>query len=66
MVQGWSAVAGPQISRVTTSSWVKGSTLYVKVASAAWRQELHLQRDAWRDRLNRHLSRDLVQEIRFC
>src|SRR5690606_6432263 len=66
MVEAWTEVAGPQISRITTSSWVKGDTLYVKVQSAAWRQELHLQRSAWKDRLNRHLGRELVHEIRFC
>lgn len=66
IVDAWPVIAGDAIGRATTSVWVKGSTLYVKLGSAAWRHELHLQREAWRDRLNRHLGKDLVREIRFC
>ena len=65
-VEAWAEVSGPAIQRVTTSCWMKGSTLYVKISTAVWRQELHLQRDAWRDRLNRHLGKTLVRELRFC
>ncbi len=66
VVEAWGEVAGPTISRMTSSVWVKGGTLFIKVSSAAWRQELHLQRMGWRDRINGHLQKDLVREIRFC
>jgi predicted nucleic acid-binding Zn ribbon protein len=65
VIETWAALAGPQINGVTQSAWMKGSTLYVKIRSAAWRQELHLRRRAWRDRLNAEVGADLVEAIVF-
>ena len=64
-VEGWATVAGTQINALTNTAWVKGDRLFVKITSAAWRHELHLQRRAWRDRLNEHLGANLVREIIF-
>ena len=64
-VQAWAEVAGPQVNAVTDTAWVHHHRLYVKIHSAAWRQELHLQRRLWRDRLNEHLGAELVEEIVF-
>ena len=61
----WAVLAGPQINAVTHSAWVKGNRLYVKLTSAAWRQELHLRREEWRRQLNEQLGADLVREIVF-
>ena len=63
VVECWAEVAGPQIRKVTESAWMKGETLYVKISSAAWRQELHMNRRAWRQRLNSALEREIVDEI---
>lgn len=65
VVEGWAILAGPQINAVTHSAWVKDGKLYVKITSAAWRQELHLQRQAWRKHLNEHLGASLVRDIVF-
>lgn len=65
VVETWASVAGTKINSVTESVWMKGSTLYVKITSAAWRQELHMNRRKWRERLNGALESDLVDEIVF-
>ena len=65
VVETWAAVAGTQINSVTETAWMKGSTLYVKITSAAWRQELHMNRRQWRERLNGALDKALVDEIVF-
>jgi predicted nucleic acid-binding Zn ribbon protein len=65
VIETWAAVAGTDINSVTESVWMKGSTLYVKITSAAWRQELHMRRRQWRQRLNDELDADLVDEIVF-
>ena len=65
VIEAWAVLVGPQINGVTTSVWVRGTTLYVKVRSSAWRQELHLRRRAWLRRLNGELGSDLVDEIVF-
>lgn len=65
VIETWASVAGDKISEVTESVWMKDSTLYVKITSAAWRQELHMNRRKWRKRLNGTLEAELVDEIIF-
>lgn len=65
VVETWASLAGDKINSVTESAWMKGSTLYVKITSAAWRQELHMNRRQWRERLNGALDAELVDEIVF-
>lgn len=65
VIETWANVAGTEINGVTESAWMKGSTLYVKVTSATWRQELHMNRRKWRERLNGALESELVDEIVF-
>ena len=66
VIETWASVAGDKINEVTESAWMKDSTLYVKITSAAWRQELHMNRRKWRERLNGEFESDLVEEINFC
>lgn len=65
VIETWATLAGPDINGVTDSVWMKGATLYVKITSAPWRQELHMNRRQWRERLNEELEADLVDEIVF-
>jgi Protein of unknown function (DUF721). len=65
VIETWATVASTKINSVTESAWMKGSTLYVKITSAPWRQELHMNRRKWRERLNGELGSDLVDEIIF-
>ena len=65
MIDAWGEVAGPQVIAVTHSVWVKGRKLFVKVTSSTWRHELNLQRSQWKDRLNRHLEGEFVEEVVF-
>jgi len=65
MVEAWADLAGPAIIAVTHSVWVRRGKLFVKVTSATWRQELHLQREDWRRRINAHVGADLVKEVVF-
>ncbi|MFO8098986.1 MAG: DUF721 domain-containing protein [Salinibacter sp.] len=65
VIETWASIAGTQVNSVTETAWMKGNTLYVKITSAGWRQELHMNRRQWRERLNGALDRDLVEEIVF-
>lgn len=65
VVETWATLAGKDINGVTESVWMKDATLYVKITSAAWRQELHMNRRKWRERLNGALETDPVEEIVF-
>ena len=64
-VEAWPLVAGDRVAAQTEQAWMRDGVLTVRVASAAWRHQLHLQRDAWRQRLNDALGREVVREIAF-
>jgi predicted nucleic acid-binding Zn ribbon protein len=65
VVETWASLAGTKINGVTESVWMDGSTLYVKITSAAWRQELHMNRRQWREQLNEAFDTNPVDEIVF-
>lgn len=65
VVETWASIAGTKINSVTESVWLDGTTLYVKITSAAWRQELHMNRRKWRQRLNGTFDTDPVDKIVF-
>jgi hypothetical protein len=65
VLAAWGDVAGPVIARVTDRVWLDGDRLFVKVLSASWRQELHLDRTSWCTRINQHLGREAIREIVF-
>lgn len=64
-IETWAALAGPRVNGVTDKAWIRHGTLFVKIRSATWRHELHLQRRAWCDRLNEQLGERLIDEIVF-
>lgn len=64
-VESWAYVAGPQINGVTEKVWVKDRTLFVQLRSAAWRQQLHMQRNGWCKRVNEDLGRQVIDQIVF-
>lgn len=64
-IESWYQIAGPTINEVTESVWIERKKLFVKVSSSVWRQELHLQRQAWLQRLNETAGSNVVQEIVF-
>ena len=65
VISAWQDVSGRQVSRATEAIWIEKKRLFVKLSSASWRQELHLERQAWCDRLNEQLGREAIDEIVF-
>ena len=64
-VDAWPELAGQAIEQVTESVWIRDGQLFVKIRSAAWRHQLHLQREKWRDRINEHLGVEVVDDVVF-
>ena len=64
-IEAWAALAGPEINAVTRRVWLESNVLVVQLTSAAWRNELHMNRSQWRRRLNEALGSELVKDIRF-
>jgi predicted nucleic acid-binding Zn ribbon protein len=65
IVETWAVVAGHSINAVTRSAHVEKRKLIIRITSPTWRNELHMARRAWRDRLNEELGQALVDEIVF-
>ena len=65
VIEAWHEIAGGALHEVTDSVWIDREKLIVKVNSAVWRQELHLQRKAWLERLTKTVGKPTVKEILF-
>ncbi|MDX1394231.1 MAG: DUF721 domain-containing protein [Gemmatimonadota bacterium] len=61
----WAEVAGPHIARVTRVGGVRGGTLFVEVAGAAWMTELNMMRRTLLRRLNEDRERGRIERIVF-
>ena len=64
-IHAWNRLAGKSIGAVTTNVTVRNGRLYVELNSSTWRQELHLERQAWCERLNWKLGKQIIEEIVF-
>lgn len=64
-VEVWHDVSGPFIARVTERVWVRRGKVYVELNSGTWRQELHMHRRQWRDKINQTLGKQIINEIVF-
>ncbi len=65
VIETWAALAGPGVNAVTDGAWLRGRKLFVKITRPGRRQDLHLDRSNWRDRLNERLGEDRIEEIVF-
>ena len=64
-VEAWHDLAGPIIAQVTEGVWTRRGKMYVELNSGTWRQELHMHRVQWRNRLNEILGKRVIHEIVF-
>ncbi|MXZ18625.1 MAG: DUF721 domain-containing protein [Rhodothermaceae bacterium] len=64
-IKVWHDLAGPVIAKVTERVWTRRGRMYVELNSGTWRQELHMHRVQWRDRLNEALGKRIIHEIIF-
>lgn len=61
----WEEIVGPHIAKVTRASRVRGGTLFVEVAGAAWMTELDMMRRTLLRRLNEDRDRGRIDRIVF-
>ncbi|MBM4159689.1 MAG: DUF721 domain-containing protein [Ignavibacteria bacterium] len=61
----WEEIVGGQIARVTTATRITKGTLFVRVKSSAWRNELTMRKDEIKERLNNALGGEIVTDIKF-
>ena len=61
----WGSVVGEAVSSVTRAERVESGTLIVKVETAVWRQELHMQKEEIINKINKKIGTRAIREIRF-
>ena len=65
VIAAWDAVVGPMVARHTGRLMLRGGRLTVKVDSAPLRQELTYQTSVLVERLNGHVGRPVVREVKI-
>lgn len=65
VLAAWPEVAGPLINRLTLERRIADGILYLRINSAAVRQELSMQRSMLVETLNRRAGADILTDIRF-
>lgn len=61
----WSEVVGKMIARNAQPEKIRNGTLFVKVSSPVWMQELQFMKDMIAGKLNQRLKADVVKNIFF-
>lgn len=65
VIKAYKSVAGDLISKLTSSIRLKDKTLYLKVSSAALKNELSYKKTDLIFRINTELNRDAINNIIF-
>ncbi|MEX2595543.1 MAG: DUF721 domain-containing protein [Salibacteraceae bacterium] len=59
----WKEIVGAMVATKTEDLYLKGSKLFIKLNSAAVRQELHYQKDDIMRNVNDHMKANVVSEV---
>src|SRR5579859_3662561 len=63
--RAFAQAAGPRLRRVARAEKLRGKTLYVRVSSSAWSQELHAFIAPLLDKIRRTPGGEAVEDLRF-
>tara|TARA_B100000242_G_C42884474_1_gene410398 strand:- start:341 stop:616 length:276 start_codon:yes stop_codon:yes gene_type:complete len=61
----WPNVVGKNISKISKATSVDKGVLFVKVESATWKQELHMQKNEIINKINEKIGSKTIKEIRL-
>ena len=61
----WPNVVGKNISKISKATSVDKGVLFVKVESATWKQELHMQKNEIINKINEKIGSKAIKEIRL-
>jgi hypothetical protein len=62
----WELIVGKRIARISECRGVENGILYVRVASAPWRQEVSFFKEEILSQIRQHTQCDTVKDIVFC
>jgi predicted nucleic acid-binding Zn ribbon protein len=61
----WNAIVGDTIARNAQPEKIRQGTLFVKVSSSVWMQQLQYMKDTIAEKLNQELGKEVVKNIFF-
>lgn len=61
----WDEIVGPTIARNAQPEKIRHGTLFVKVSSSTWMQQLQFMKEMIAERLNHNLGKEVVKNIFF-
>ena len=65
LLEIWRQSVGPQIATRTYPENIRRGTLFVKVATSVWMQQLQYMKKEIIEKMNRHQGGETIQNIRF-
>ncbi|MFA4916789.1 MAG: DUF721 domain-containing protein [Syntrophales bacterium] len=65
LIQVWNKALGPQIAAHSRPFQLKGETLFVKVSSSVWMQQLHFMKEDILEKINQSWGKTTVKNIYF-
>jgi hypothetical protein len=65
LLEVWYKAVGPQISAQTRPDKLKRNTLFVKVSSSVWMQQLHILKHEIIENFNQILGKELIKNVHF-
>jgi hypothetical protein len=65
VVRFWPSIAGEQLSRVTEATRAEQGTLYVRVPSASWRQEISFMKQLLLSKIRSETRCKTIKDIVF-
>ena len=65
LIQSWERIMGRPVYSRTTKMYFRDGTLFVELSSAALKQELNNSRQLIMERIEEHLGKKVVADVRF-
>lgn len=65
LIASWERIMGRSVAARTTKMYFRDGTLYVELSSAALKQELNNSRQLILERLEEHLGKKVMADVRF-
>ncbi|MEM6631271.1 MAG: DUF721 domain-containing protein [Bacteroidota bacterium] len=65
LIQDWESLMGKPVATHTEKIWFEKGTLYVKISSSIWRQELSMAHKEIRKIVNESIGKELVREVKI-
>jgi len=65
IINDWEQLMGKPIAQNTEKMWFARNTLYIKMNSPVWRNELQMARLKIKEMVNKKINKELVKDVKI-